>query len=1054
MPQAIAVTVWIALMDVGLSVAVAQAVMTVLTFIATTAASMAASKLLAPKSPSYADSSLVNRNQTVRSPIAARQIIYGQCKVGGTLVYISTTGTKNEYLHLVIAFAGHEVEKIGAIYFNDEEALAENDPGSAATGRFAGYADIFKKLGSDTQTVQTDLETATASLTDGKWTSNHRLRGIAYVYVKLIWSEQVWASGIPNITAVIKGKKVYDPRTGLTAYSTNSALCLRDYMTDTRLGLGMDSSEMDDTAFSAAANICEEQVQILPLSPTTYENRYATNGTLSTAATPDENIGKLLSSMAGLMAYSGGKIVPYAGGYRIPTVSLSEKHFVGPVSVQTRTSARDRVNAVKGVYVSPENNWQVTDFPPLVSSVYYAEDNSIRYWRDVVLPLTTSPAAAQRLSVIELRRARQEVTMTARFRLEAMQVRAGDTVMISNAKYGWTDKVFEVIEWHFATDGNPPQLSIDMTLRETASSVYSWTVSDEIDVPFAPDTTLPNPYSLNGPTNLTLTADGTTQLIQADGTAMPRILVAWSAPSEQFIQAGGMTLIEYKQGNSTTYLTWLKIDGDKTRDYISSDIKIGTSYDVRLSGESYFGVSTSYVTASITVAKDTTAPAVPTSLTASVGTGKAVSLDWADNTEPDFSEYGVYRNTTGTTPSSIAVDKIAEVRASRFVDTEVTIGTTYYYWINAFDLLQNVSGFTSAVTAVPTYVGGGSVDPTAPGTPSAMVFSAETTYLGTDGTAFARISLTAPALPTGAVSLDVLYRRNGSSDWLLANSVTGTRIVSIDDLTCGQSYDFAARGISFSGVQSATSTVLTRTAPAYSTTPTPPSGTSFTNNGVKPKYFPGTQTFLFGTRIGWNKNIDADFSYFEIKATATDTDGAVDYTWDTYNGTTGTTKTTETEVYFYASTPVAGYIRMRSVNRSGVASAWVRLGNANTSAAYGAGTMAAQDSTNVTTTGIKTGGGSSTRQVNVVYDTNEVVSVTGTGSATSVTVPVSIANRGFSAKPDVGVVVAQDTLYQAVYDYDDAGNSSTTAVLKFFRNDGGIVGTGPVRISANFIDYT
>lgn len=335
-----------------------------------------------------------------------------------------------------------------------------------------------------------------------------------------------------------------------------------------------------------------------------------------------------------------------------------------------------------------------------------------------------------------------------------------------------------------------------------------------------------------------------------------------------------------------------------------------------------------------------------------------------------------------------------------------------------------------------------------------MVFSAETTYLGTDGTAFARISLTAPALPTGAVSLDVLYRRNGSSDWLLANSVTGTRIVSIDDLTCGQSYDFAARGISFSGVQSATSTVLTRTAPAYSTTPTPPSGTSFTNNGVKPKYFPGTQTFLFGTRIGWNKNIDADFSYFEIKATATDTDGAVDYTWDTYNGTTGTTKTTETEVYFYASTPVAGYIRMRSVNRSGVASAWVRLGNANTSAAYGAGTMAAQDSTNVTTTGIKTGGGSSTRQVNVVYDTNEVVSVTGTGSATSVTVPVSIANRGFSAKPDVGVVVAQDTLYQAVYDYDDAGNSSTTAVLKFFRNDGGIVGTGPVRISANFIDYT
>lgn len=1054
MPQAIAVTVWIALMDVGLSVAVANAVMTVLSFITYTAASMAASKLLAPKAPSYADSSLVNRNQTVRSPISARTIIYGQCKVGGTLVYLSTTGTKNEYLHLVIAFAGHEVEKIGAIYFNDELALAETDPGSAATGRFAGYADIFKKLGSDTQTVQTDLETATAGLTNGKWTSNHRLRGIAYVYVRLIWSEQVWASGIPNVTAVIKGKKVYDPRTGTTAYSTNSALCLRDYMTDTRLGLGMDSAEMDDTAFSAAANICDEQVQVLPLSPTTYENRYETNGTLSTAATPDENIGKLLSAMAGLMAYSGGKVIPYAGGYRTPTVSLNEKHFVGSVSVQTRTPARDRVNAVKGVYVSPENNWQVTDFPPLVSSVYYAEDNSIRYWRDVVLPLTTSPAAAQRLSVIELRRARQEITFTARFRLEAMQVRAGDTVMISNAKYGWTNKVFEVMEWHFATDGNPPQLAIDMTLRETASSVYSWTVSDEIDVPFAPTTTLPNPYVLSAPTNMTLKADGTTQLIQADGTALPRILVEWTPPSDEFIRAGGMVLIEYKQGNATTYLTWLKVDGDKSADYISSDVRIGTSYDVRLSGESVFGVSTSYITASITVAKDTTAPATPTGLVATVGTGRVVSLDWDDNAEPDLSEYGVYRNTTGTTPSSVTVNQIAQIRSSRFVDTEVTIGTTYYYWVNAYDLLGNVSGFSSAVTAVPTYIGGGSVDTTVPSVPATPIFSSETTYLAADGSAFARITLTAPALPTYAVSVDILYQRSGANDWLVASSVTSSRLVSVDDLTCGQAYNFAARGISFSGAQSANSASLTRTAPTYSTTPTAPSGATLSGDGVKPKYITGTQVFLFGTRVGWNKNTDSDFAFFEIKGTTTDSDGATDYSWTPSDGANSFVRTSDTETYLYNASALAGYVRVRAVNRSGVASAWTRIGNANAYASFGVGNMAAQNSTDVTTTGIKTGNGSSTRQVNVVYDTNEVISFVGPGTPGSITYPIAIANRGFSAKPDAGTVILQSTVYAAYYDWDSTASTSTTAVIRIFRNDGGNIDSETIRLSASFIDYT
>jgi len=281
--------------------ATAQAVAAVLQFVTITAASMAANKLLAPKMPSFSDASLADRTQMVRSPIAARQIVYGETRVSGVVVYMSTTGTKNEYLHLVIALAGHEVEEIGDVYFNDELALT--GAGSAAQGRFTSYADIYKKLGSDTQTVETNLETATSGLTNGKWTSNHRLRGIAYVYVRLTWSDQVWTGGIPNISAMVKGKKVYDPRTTTTVYSANAALCLRDYLTSSTYGLGMSSSEIDDTAFTAAANICDEQVEVKPVtSPATYENRYETNGVLYTSASPDENVGKLLSAMGGLVA--------------------------------------------------------------------------------------------------------------------------------------------------------------------------------------------------------------------------------------------------------------------------------------------------------------------------------------------------------------------------------------------------------------------------------------------------------------------------------------------------------------------------------------------------------------------------------------------------------------------------------------------------------------------------------------------------------------------------------------------------------------------------------
>jgi hypothetical protein len=1032
---------------VVVSMATLQAVTAIVSFVALVGANMAVNKLLAPKMPSYDDPSLASRTQMVRSPIAARQIIYGQTKVSGVIVYLSTTGTKNEYLHIVVALAGHQVEEIGDVYFNDELALT--GAGSGATGRFTGKADIYKKLGSDTQTVETNLEAATASLTNGKWTSQHRLLGIAYIYVRLTWDQQVFAGGIPNISAMVKGKQVYDTRTATTAYSANAALCLRDYLTNSVYGLGLSAGEIDDTAFSVAANICDENVQILPASPTTYEKRYETNGVVYTSASPDENIGKLLSAMGGLVAYSGGKIIPYAAGYRIPTVTLTDSDFAGPLSVQTKTSARDRVNAVKGVFVSEKSEWQPTDFPPATSATLLAQDNGIRYWRDVVLPMTTSSSCAQRLARIELLRGRQEITFTARFRLDAMQVRAGDTVKVTLAKFGWTEKVFEVIDWNFVSDGQPPQLAIEMTMRETASSVYDWSITDEIQVVQAPTTTLPNPFVLDAPTNLSLVADGTTQLIQADGTALPRIKVAWSAPTEQFIQSGGNVVIEYKQGNAVTYLTWAKVGGNQELDYISSDVRIGTSYNVRLYGESYFGVATSYISASVVVAKDTTAPAVPTGLAAVVGTGQAVSLDWNDNTEPDFSEYGVYRNTTGVTPANDTINKVAEVRASRFIDTEVVLGTTYYYWITAYDSVENVSGFATRVQAVPTYISGSSVDQTPPSTPSNATFNSEATYISADGTSFARITLNAPALPTGAVALDILYRRNGSSDWLVANQLSaGSVAVSIDDLTCGVSYDFAARGVSNFGKLSSVSTALTRTAPSSATGPGAPTGVTYTG-GAAANY--GRPPSMFGSsvqrslRVNWTAPADKTVSYYEWANPPTDTTAAA-------NAATKV-RTTDLEVIIAASIWATGYFYVRAVDRTGVAGSWAGGGtNIDTIAGYAAGNMTNQNSSAVTTTGIKTGGGASTRQVNVVYETNEVVAITAGGPYYDAN--IDLTNRGFAAKPDEGLVIVEDILYAGFYNSQVAGSTSTNAVVRIFRNDGGTLGAGNLRLSGRFTDYS
>jgi len=1076
MPQVIvnaAYYLWLGVNAVAGAGALSQAAaIATVQFIAVTAASMAASKLLAPKMPSFSDSSLSERGQMVRSPIAARSIIYGRCRVSGTIVYISTTGTKNEYLHLVVALAGHEVEAIDTIYFNDEEVpLTGNQP----TGFYSGVALINKKRGVPNDTADADLIAATVNLTDGKWTSDHKLSGIAYLYVRLTWDAEKYPSGIPNISAVVRGRKVFDPRTSTTAYSANAALCLRDYLTNS-LGMGMTTAEMDDTAFGVAANICDENVEIKPVTvPATEENRYEANGVVSTSASPDENIGKLLSAMGGLIAYTGGKIAPYAAAYRIPTVTFSEKHFVGPISVQTRTSARDRVNSVKGVYLSEINNWQVTDFPTITDAAYVSDDNGSVFFRDVVLPFTTSSSCAQRLAVIELRRAREEITMSARFRLEAMQVRAGDTVMITNSKLGFSSKVFEVMEWNFASGGNPPEVFVDMTLRETDSSVYSWNVTDEIYTAGALNTTLPDPFTISAPSGLTLTANGTTQLIQADGTALPRILVAWTAPAEAFIQSGGVVGIEYKESTSATYLTWSRVGGDQTRDYISSDVKIGLTYDVRIYGESYFGVSTSYLTAQTGVAKDTTAPVTPTGLTAVVGTGRAVSLDWNDNTEPDFSEYGIYRKTTAVTPANANTDKIAEVRASRFVDTEVTIGTTYYYWLNAYDTVENVSGFTNYVQATPSVITAGPIDPTAPSTPNAPTLISTTVYLSSDGGSFARVSLTAPPLPSGAVALDVLYRRTGASDYIVANQIASSvsYAVSIDDLSVGVPYEFAARGISFSGAISALSTALSQSAPSNTTPPAAPSALTYVagNDAAflrPPETSAGDVTF--SVRVNWTASTTKSVVGYEIVATNTDSDAAADAAF-------------AAGVYFSSPiaeeiisrvVPATAYVRVRAVDRSGTRSAWfgdnVNLNSPTTYWGVAAGTMMNQEANAVAITGgsatltsvtastaraasliVAPAAATNPRAQLALYAGSDVFNFTV--SSGNFDLDVDITNRGFTAKPDWGLIQIYDTNYLGVYDFD-AGSSSTNARFVIYSRDGGTRTTGNRRYHFILGKYT
>jgi hypothetical protein len=556
----------------------------------------------------------LNQGRTfmTREAITARQTIYGQIRTSGPLVFIDETGTNNEYLHMVVVLAGHECEEITTVYFNDEALTLDGSGNVTAPSQYVGHARVKKHLGSSTQTADSDLVSESP-----RWTSSHRGRSVCYVYVRLKWNTEVFPSGWPNISALLKGKKVYDPRTATTAWSANWALCLADFMTDERLGLGTPYSTLDDTALQAAANVSDENVT---LNPSGTEKRYTINGQISAESAPGDVIDQMVRAGAGFCGYIGGKWVIHAGAYRTPTVALDEDDLRGPIRAQTKLSRAENFNAAKGVFTSPENQWQPSDYPAVTNATYESQDDGVRIYRDFEWPFTTSNATAQRLSKIALERVRQPITVNLACKLTAMQVQAGDNVQLTIARFGWTNKVFEVVSSKFIVDqqGSGPALGYNLVLRETASGVWDWADGEETEIDLAPNTNLPDPRTVAAPTSLLLESSSSEIFTQVDGTVIPRIKATWALPADTFVQSGGYIRTEFKRTADTEWIPWTLVRGDVEEEYFT-DAESGINYSIRIRAENTLRASSDWVSDTITVGQKTSAPGVVTGITMVAG---------------------------------------------------------------------------------------------------------------------------------------------------------------------------------------------------------------------------------------------------------------------------------------------------------------------------------------------------------------------------------------------------------------------------------------------------
>ena len=627
---------------------------------------------------------------TSKGAINSHRIIYGKTRVGGTIVYAETS-SNNDFLHMVIAVAGHEVNSFTKVFFNEDEVPLTQD-GSDSNGiarlfpssgnKYEGKARIKKHLGTDAQAADADL---VSDIT--QWTTNHRLRGIAYVYVRLSFDSDVYPNGVPNISFEVQGKKVFDPRSSATAFSSNPALCIRDYLLDSNYGLDADSTEINDTNFTAVANTCDEDVS---LSSGT-EDRFTMNGSFELKQSPKTIIENMLSSIAGNLIYSNGQFKLRAAVYSTPSVTLNEEHFRSGITLNTRVSKKELFNAVKGLYSEPANNYQPQDYPILTSSTFETEDNSERIFGEFNFPFTTSSTTVQRLAKIQLQKARQQISFTSTFDLNAFQLDIGDTVQITNSRLGFSSKTFELTGWQFSMNqGNEaPIPMIDAEFRETASAVYDFSTSDYSSISSGKTTNLPTAAQVTAPSAVTLTDE----LVQYnDGTVIVKLVINVTAPTDNFTE---IFEVEVKQDTDSTGTALDPADtfkligrGARTKFEFLNVIDNAT-YTVRVRGVNIFGAKSSTVSASRTIVGLIAPPSDVENFGVNI-VGKDAHLSWSPVTDLDLAFYAInYSTLTSGAEWQNSVPIITKV--SRPGTTAVVPAKVGSYLIKAVDKLGNFS---------------------------------------------------------------------------------------------------------------------------------------------------------------------------------------------------------------------------------------------------------------------------------------------------------------------------------------------------------------------------
>lgn len=402
----------------------------------------------------------------------------------------------------------------------------------------------------------------------GKITSTDKFSGMAVAVIDLWFDQDVYPQGRPNITAVVRGAKVYDPTKDSTnggsgshrladsttwEWSENSMLLAYHYARHAN-GWAVPAADIPVADIHTGAAACAVSTSFPLTMPDTSEDvllaaRYRCGTVIQTDGDPRAAMDEIMLTMAGRWGWAGGKLRMRAGVLAATSFTLDSSWVAvrtdeggvdsddAVITITNGYSREQRVTQISGTCMNPDERYQLLPFPAVEDPVLIAADG-IPYSQEIDYEAVVHPAHAQHLSKIRIREGQAPLRVDVRCNLSAYRCELFDVVELDLPRYGFSGKKMEVTGWSWS-----PTEGVQLALAEVSDALYA-VDADLMGIDPAPNSSLRSPWEVDTITGVAV--ESATEAL-SDGSVLTRTRVTWDRSAQQSVLLGGAIEVQYVQ---------------------------------------------------------------------------------------------------------------------------------------------------------------------------------------------------------------------------------------------------------------------------------------------------------------------------------------------------------------------------------------------------------------------------------------------------------------------------------------------------------------------------